>query len=533
MSQRAPFAIAVALTFALAWSAAAQVPAIKSLVPSPAFISPNGDGLADSMRVNYELADTGSVVVMLVLEKDSVTVVDTLTTATSLLPNVLYTAVWHGTDGIGAPVPEDAYVIALEVTTSASTDVAYREVLVDITPPQTVINFVFPPDDPPFAPGLPGQPATLTMEYIVFDSPPSEKVNVGIVLHHPDPDADPETLRPDTLRPVGQALEQTWNGGSAKEDGEYAFEVYADDLARNPRSSDLWTFDVDISSPEVEITSIAPGTRLQVPPDSLYGWAWDMFDVVGMEVRYRQTAAWQPLPSTVVMRDTVFFAALLADSLVEGVPLSIGVRATDRVGRQGVKQITVTWDTTAPPEPVLYQPKSPTPNPILILDGNVDDELVDSLRIFQNGVLIDTIDPERREFFPEFPYPMTLAPGENQIFAKSLDVAGNESKQSNTIVVVLDVTTGLAIEQPFKSGDSFVLYLSKPATHATLRIYDLGGRLVDVLSIYKTDSTLLLQWDGRNGDGDTVHKGPLVAVVEVFYQSGETEIFRESFLFQP
>ena len=77
--------------------------------------------------------------------------------------------------------------------------------------------------------------------------------------------------------------------------------------------------------------------------------------------------------------------------------------------------------------------------------------------------------------------------------------------------------------------------MSKAASSATLRISDLSGEAVVVLTGDFASKNYAFEWDGLNGDGQAVKKGPLVAVSQAEYDAGNGSdvIFREIFLFDP
>jgi hypothetical protein len=66
-----------------------------------------------------------------------------------------------------------------------------------------------------------------------------------------------------------------------------------------------------------------------------------------------------------------------------------------------------------------------------------------------------------------------------------------------------------------------------------VRVYDFSGGLVVTLQQDSPGRNAALTWDGRNGSGEEVKRGPLVANAEVRYEDGETEVLREVFLFDP
>jgi flagellar hook assembly protein FlgD len=92
---------------------------------------------------------------------------------------------------------------------------------------------------------------------------------------------------------------------------------------------------------------------------------------------------------------------------------------------------------------------------------------------------------------------------------------------------------GLYIPTPFQPQDEFQLNLAREASRATLRVYDLGGDLVIALHKLESEKNYMFAWDGRNGSGTDVKKGPLVGVAEVVFEDGKKNIFREIFLFDP
>jgi hypothetical protein len=62
----------------------------------------------------------------------------------------------------------------------------------------------------------------------------------------------------------------------------------------------------------------------------------------------------------------------------------------------------------------------------------------------------------------------------------------------------------------------------------------MAGEVVVILTNEFASRNYAFEWDGLNGDGQAVKKGPLVAVSQAEYDGGGTDvIFREIFLFDP
>jgi flagellar hook assembly protein FlgD len=522
------FAVLCATLTALC--AFASGPIIVGVLLDREGIFPNGDGVADSVIMTYTLAETAAVHV-LVLERDSATVVDSLVAAAAQPPTVVHKATWHGTYLNGSPVPDDNYVLAVRAAGANTSDSAFGVVSVDRVRPQLVVT----QRPNPFAPGAPRAPSNrLTIEYDVFDPYPSTEVDVRVEIYRPTTGGGEQrivTLADTTITP-GDPQEETWNGANVSTEGTYTVGIVATDVASN-RSEVRSPFEIDLLPPEIETTSLQSDMSLRVIPDSLFGWAFDRISPVdSVQVRYSGVggkAAFKPVPSTQVRNDTTFFAVQLTDSIVEQKPYSLGFRAVDPWGRETIALFTIEWDTLPPAAPVLTQPPSPTRDPAFVLDGTVDSD-TDVMRIYRNEALLDTIFPNAPVTPRQFPYRMTLVPGENRIYAVAVDLALNESVSSNEVTVTLDSSPGLLISQPFRPNDTFIVNLAETASSVTLRIYDLSGKLVKTLNATSPGTNLFIDWNGKNGDNEPVKKGPLAAVAQIQYQNGGSEVFREIFL---
>lgn len=505
------------------------VPIIKNVDPDHSSISPNGDGDSDSMIIYYDLADTAMSVYLLITEADSITTVDSLVTGIPQGPSGTHSATWDGTFGNGVPVPEGDYFIFLRAANAQTSDSIYVPISVDITPPQVIVTDHFPN---PFAPGSPDpeQPNQMTIKYDASDAPPSDGIDVWVVIVSPVGTVV-DTLLPVTGFPSNGSYTETWDGASAAIDGTHQVRITARDPAANVDVV-YSAFNADLDAPDLEVTDPDDAMSFQTVPDSLFGWAWDRSGIDSLFVRYSGGKEnFEAIQSTTLKMDTLFFAVQLSDTVVEQRMYSLGFRAVDNVGRDKVTLFQITLDSTPPATPILDQPASPTRNPTVIIGGTVDPG-AETMSIIRNGIQVDSIFPNL-PVAPQFPYELTLVPGENRVRALAIDKAGNKSDLSNEIIVTFDSSPGLVIGQPFRPDDSFQLNLAKPASSVTVRVYDMGGLLVESLHQPASGTSLAIPWNGLNGDREIVKKGPLVAVAQIRYQSGETEVFREIFLFQP
>lgn len=490
-------------------------------------ISPNSDGITDSMTITYALGDTATSVFFLILQKDSTTAIDTLVAGVPH-PAGTSTAVWDGTDFNGSLVPEDNYLVFLKTQNTSASDSTYRVVAVDVTTPSVTITGLFPN---PFAPGSPAVGhSKLTIEYDLDDPAPSTTLTVRVRIHNPTGSAI-ATLFSDTTQASTSTAVATWKGteGGSTE-GTYQVKIDATDRAGN--STLVYSsFEVDRVGPKVTFTDPQPGGRFAVVPDSLYGWTRDSNGIGQLDVRYAAANPYLPVTNQFVVGDTVFFAVPLADSITTEGQHTIQFRAVNLTLRETVEPFGITLDTTAPTTPILVQPQSPTKFPVIQLNGTVPSG-TEYVRILRGGAVIDSVfhvPPAAHAF----PYDLTLVVGINRITASAVDNTGNASPPSNEVVIIFENVPGLTIDQPFKPDDMFKVNLSRTASSTTVHIYDLGGQLVNALYSSTQSNIIEVPWEGTNGNFETVKRGPLVAVAVVEYVDGGSETFREIFLFQP
>jgi hypothetical protein len=302
------------------------------------------------------------------------------------------------------------------------------------------------------------------------------------------------------------------------------------DRASNSASTRSYV-DVDTEGPTVLVTSPVAGSTLNELPDSLFGWSWDRHGVQdSVSVEYPGRTAFHPIERTFTRADTLFFAVALADSIAEEGRLAFRFRSIDEVGQVRIRAYEITWDGAAPPAPVLAPLPAVTRAPSVLLDGSVGGDTGDVMRIYRNDALADTILPN---VAGRWPHRLDVEPGLNRIWAIMADDAGNVSPPSNTVETTFDPSSGFYIPQPVRTGDAFQVNLAGDARRVTVRIFDLAGHVVRVLEQTPASDFVSISWNGANGDGERVKKGPLVSVATIEYTSGESEMRREVFLFEP
>jgi hypothetical protein len=502
----------------------AEQPLVKSLSIQSYYFSPVR---GDSVTFRYVLNDTAAVY-LIVLERDSSTVVDTLVAGTVQTSTAQHKAAWHGAYFDGTPAEEDTFLAVLRAETDTQTQSVYSPLFfVDETIPVVSIVLV---DPALIAPGStdPAQSPDVEITCSVSDPPPGDSLEVDVVIYGPE-NALVEALA-EKLVPANGLFKSVWNGENADDDGLHRIDVSVRDRASNSATAEAF-IDVDTEGPTITITSLENDSTLRELPDSLFGWAWDrsgVRDTVWVEFPGR--GAFVLDPSSYMRSDTLFFSSVLRDSiLAEGSNL-VRFKARDALGQERIKGLNVTWDATAPSAPVLEELPATTHAPEVLLRGTAEGDFTDVMRIYRNDVLADTLQPK---LTGEWPHLVALEPGLNRIHAVMADEAGNTSAPSNTVEITFDAASGLYIPQPFHAGDAFQVNAAKPARSVTLRVYDMSAHVVCVLLGRFSGDFVSITWDGLNGGGEKVKKGPLVAVARVQYEGGDEESLRGIFLFEP
>jgi flagellar hook assembly protein FlgD len=511
---------------------------------SESAFSPDGDGAQDSTAVFFTLSEDSPSLDLVVFRSDSVTVVDTLSAAASHAAGA-DTVYWNGTDSNGQLVAEGLYLISLSAqgTTTGDTTITLP-VAVDNTPPFIQILLSEPGI---YTPGLMGTPQVYGITFAVSNSSPSfglptleDQLTVQMF------DVNDAVVQLDTfvsINPVfnGQdgIYELEWDADlmTKVSDGHYRIVFEITDKAGH-RASASDRPNVDIESPDVGYTNIEDGAFLTAVPDSLHGWAWDRNGIDSLFVRYADTLSFWKVADTRVVTDTTFFSVPLADSLDGEGSYKITVRAMDAAaadtGWVSTQPLTFNVDLTAPPPPVLEPFDGDWRSPTFVLRGRWSSG-TDIIRIYRNGTQVDSVftvvlEAQGKKTMEQ---PVTLLEGDNVLTATAVDEALNESGPSNQVRVDFIGASGLFIPAPFGPNDGFNLNLSESAARATLRVYDLSGEIVVVLTNDYPSQNYTFTWDGKNGSGEDVKKGPLVAVSQAEFDEGPDKVFREVFLFDP
>ncbi len=499
--------------------------------------SPVGDGRADSTRVRYTLS-AAATVSLIVFENDGVTPVRTLRPLGTETSGAR-TFYWNGRRDDRSIVPEGAYVVRLYARGASNPDsVKTLPVYVDVTPPSIQIVSVLPN---PYAPGAPNSTASVNISFTIADASPVAPGRVADELKAAFTNPSNTAFTPVSLvtTPAYAGLDgnyvMAWNATAetaTPPDGEYKVTLTVVDVAGYTATS-VYHFDVDTRAPDIKVTSLTENASVRSVPDSLRGYAFDKRGVDSLVVRYASTRPYQPVASSYLSGDTLRFAIPLADSFATEGLHRVDFRAVDPFGRANVVFFSFRYDATAPSAPQLDRPTtSAWKTSTYPLTGHADDggDQGSFVRVYRNGALVDSVSTFQSD---DFTVDVPLVAGRNDIFTRLRDSAQNASAPSNTVTVTFDTGSGVFAPAPFGPGDVFDVNATRSAVRCTLRVFDLSGQVVVVLTDESAQQFYAIPWNGVNGSGLDVKKGPLVAVASVDYDDGSHDVFRQVFLFDP
>lgn len=165
------------------------------------------------------------------------------------------------------------------------------------------------------------------------------------------------------------------------------------------------------------------------------------------------------------------------------------------------------------------------------LRGEVDRaRFLSRVRVLRNDVVVDSVFTSLDSLFT---VQVALEPGVNQFTAILVDSSLAVSPPSNTVTVRFDTGAGFFIKIPMVPGSSFDLNAVGEANRAEVRVFDMTGDLVVQFESADPRTFYSFLWDGRNGSGERVRRGPLIAVGILDYPDGTHDVVRRAFLFDP
>lgn len=507
---------------------------MSSFRVNPETFSPDGDGKTDTTAISYALVVDSVAVSIVVFEDDSATVVDTIVTDANQMAGVYRDKYsWDGEDYLGVPVVEGRYVIRFHAQKDAQDTTIITPVWVDVTAPQLIFHQRVPSV---YVPGVPTQPQTVQIVFEIRNSTAPGGVPAGDVLtgevFTPAGAASQDSVVIDPPFAGDGLYTAKWTVTNfiTLKDGDHVAKIRINDYAQH-RDSVIAPIDVDAEGPEIKITSLDPDQTLAVIPSTLEGFMYDRhgIDPDSVAVRYDRTSPKQKPYYMDIRADSLHFRMVLADSIVDEREWTLFFDSADLYEKGARFTFKIKFDKTAPAAPTLDPFTGVSHGPVFELTGSWEGT-PERIRVYRSGVLVDSIFTVVES---ELNIRVPLETGRNILTATAVDAANNESPPSNAVDVYFDDATGLYIPAPFRPSDEFQLNLTREATRATLRLYDLGGDMVIALDEFEPEKNYLFAWNGLNGSGTAAKKGPLVAVAEVTFENGEKTIFREIFLFDP
>jgi flagellar hook assembly protein FlgD len=503
------FILLFAVLLPISAVASVEISDISVTVP---FFSPDGDGVQDMTGIRFEIvSDQAEVYLWVTVTDQAGTPVKTLAEGEARSPGSVY-KIWDGSRGSGVPAAEGVYEFEVIAIAGPDSDGPYfAAVVLDVTPPDFT-TLIYPS---PYAPGLPLADSVLTVEVTVTNSEPDDWLSAWLIAG-----AEPETLCTQQVVYSDTSYVCTWDGRS-KEDGVYELSVQMWDRAGNAGQG-LYLINLDLEGPVISIDSPA-AAYLDSFPTSVHGTIDDRNGVDWIGVRfsagmdYTEVEPYDPGQPEEPQQWSIGWPETL-DS--EGT-YDIGVLARDSVGYETSAVRTVTVDMTPPSVPEFSPVPEKVGQPDLAVSGTCSPN--DSVVIFVNGwVNARTVCNPAGAFVA----PIQLELGANSIHAVGRDRSGNQSEQSETIVVTYEEVAGINVPERLPSDVDPEVNLTKDPDQIALRIYSIDGYYIQTLVPKDLPPSRHneFEWDLTDADGRPVKNGLYLLVFEIVYADDTEDI---------
>ncbi|MCK4236458.1 MAG: hypothetical protein KAX38_05015 [Candidatus Krumholzibacteria bacterium] len=489
-------------------------------------ISPNGDGVQDSSQVKIALLDQSDTLVLTLQDPSTMDVLDTLLFELTP-PDSEYTTAWKGEDSLGLPLDEGAYTLHLFAASSETTEHYYSSVIVDITAPTVELDRIEPGI---YTPGVPGSPDKVLIYYIISDSGDGDSLAAAIT----DPKGSTQEYSLEVNGDSTYCLE--WSAENYAVNGIYTASFFMKDEAGNS-SMDEGNFDVDTKGPSQAFINPVPARTKEVAP-VLEGWCYDRNGLKDPELVWNGSERFPP-DSIYWQADTLIWQFNIIDSVLVGGEYvdeidTLEVIYSDAFGNERDTTMIFAIDFTPPPPPELNQPDSPIYEQKVVITGEVYLSDTDSITIYWSSEG-DTTNKTIKVISSTFSSTLDLDGGTGMlsassitppiisytIWAEALDLVGNKSGQSNTIIVSYDCSRGFHYPEVFRGPDVFTIAAGSQAQQVEIDIFTISGERVTALHKRGPALTFELEWNLLNDDGEEVRNGPYLVVITVLYNGSK------------
>jgi flagellar hook assembly protein FlgD len=491
-------------------------PAVASIIAfraTPAYFSPNGDGVQDHVGFTWTLSDSAS--------DFTITIQVSGVSGPPILRHIdlgprpagLDSAQWNGTDDSAQPLSDNRYV-ATAIETSASVGVVptgFAVVVLDTTPPSL--------------PTIDGAVDTSQVQNQRVLSGFAEGADSVRVFREGlyDTTVAVQYLAPDTIYTATRTLNV----------GPNLFAVQSKDFAGNLSALTTTVTVRYINAPELLSARAAP-TYFSPNNDGVFDTSYVNVDLDAPSTRVVVDVRAGDPPNGAVDLSTP--VAHLYDGPMPGGTTVVAWDGRDSTGapaRDGAYEFRVFaatftadgapfntptlnspihLDTVPPGVPALNPPlPSISFRQVLLVAGSSAG--ADSVFVTRNGARV-------AEGGPSFRFEVPLAPDVNTFTLQAVDTAGNASAIAGPYDVNYETPVGFHANERFRANDAFVFNLLRPATAIDIVLYTLRGRPVRTLAARSLNTHYDVEWDGKDDLGNFAGDGPYVARARISYLDG-------------
>jgi flagellar hook assembly protein FlgD len=500
--------------------------AVSGLQIDPAFFSPNGDGVRDSLHIRWSTDAPGDsfevVIRRAVLNTETATV-----RRIGFVPGFVgaYAWDWDGRDELGQPVADGNYRVRIFEWSPAGVAVDTTTALAGL-----ILDTVAPPE-PSFDDGWDGRDTTVAQVVLEGTAPQADSVTIyvdGIPRIHTRVVAADSSFQVSIPLLEGpnavavQAFDRSGNRSAVSPAITLTYRNTADInflLARPFVSSPNGDGVLDSVTANLRLDAATTRLLVQVRPANppLLGvvvdsanWVRTLFD--GAAAAGDHVFEWDGTDSTAAAVSDGFwyFTAKAESADVAGAPRE--------VTRFSLARFEL--DRTAPPVPVPSAlPPARTTRNFFVFTGRLlpPAKDTDSVLVWRDGEIV------QRATDDNWSARVSLNLGVNTFTLQSIDLAGNRSAMSAPYTIVYEEPIGFHAPERFRASDVFDINLTRTGRSVRIDLHELDGRRVRTLLLVQAGSRYELPWNVRDDRGITVGDGPYIARLTVTYDDGVVE----------
>jgi len=491
------------------------------------YVSPNGDGTRDSVRLTFSLSESCTLSVR-ILEQPVGSLLGTVL-EDSLMSSGGHTLVWDALKPSSSPYPDGEYRITFSARNGGATAESWTVVHVDVTKPALLA--VYPDTLHSGSNYRNGETVRFTA---LWDS---EMEELSADFSNLDSEYSPGEEYVQSGGEGGYLIVYTISEDNGRADAyDLPVRVTAVDSAGNRTVDSSFRVSLRNGLPRVAAITVLDEDNVYRNGDSvrvLSEWSSSIgIEKVELDLSNLDSFFSPSKVRSSRVSDTSFVSSYkisTTNSFVDG-SYAASVTGIDSAGASAaVDTLRLILDNSAPGAIALDAYPASVRTDSVTLSGSLGEPA--TVYAMRGGVRLSSA--ATAGALNRFELHVPLVTKENRLSLYAVDGAGNSSDTLSVLVVrVSGGALELSVDEPFEPGDSFKIYLPRKGKSVTIQVFSLGADLIVERKSAESLDNYDIQWNGRNLAGKLVNSGPFFAKITVEYADGGIERKIVPFLFR-